>query len=165
MGKKTMILDETEVKRIKALYSKKKSEEKKHHSAEDFKFGFASTDHFLSWWHEQFEKQQGQCAYCQTSIDLIKKLIDKGLLRTRRTRGQGKRGKCLELERKEPFGRYEPENCVLVCMCCNNDKSNIYGHDEYMRFFGPNRKKHYDWLATKVASFSPSEIRESLPAA
>jgi 5-methylcytosine-specific restriction endonuclease McrA len=160
-----MALDEIEVKRIKALYSKKKSGEKEHHNAEDFKFGFDSADDLVRWWRDQFEKQQGQCAYCQTSIDLIKKLIDKDLLRTRRTRGQGKRGKCLELERKEPFGRYEPENCVLVCMCCNNDKSNIYGHEEYMRFFGPSRKKHYDWLAGKLASLSSSEVRVSLPAA
>lgn len=147
------MLDDRERERIKAIYSKKRSAAKKTdeknatNNAEQFECAFGGVEGFVDWWDRQLSTQAGRCAYCETSINLIAKLIDAGNLGTRRVRANGKRGKCLELERKSPVGRYEPDNCVLVCMFCNNDKSNIYKHEDYKKFFGPPRKKHFEYLA------------------
>jgi hypothetical protein len=148
--REVIVIDDDERKRITAVYSRKRAAEKNRHKEEEFLLAFPSADDFTNWWDKQFEQQRGECAYCETGIDRIRKLINAGLLRTRRVRGTGKRGTCMELERKDPFGRYEPDNCVLICMYCNNDKSNVYGFEEYKRFFGPARKAHYEWLASKL---------------
>ena len=153
------MIDDDERKRIRSVYSKKKSAASKKHELDIFLHGFPTADLFVQWWDQQFDKQHGRCAYCQTSIDLIRSLIQADFLRTRKTRGDGNRGTRLELERKDPCGSSGPDNCVLVCMCCNNDKSNVYDHEQYEQFFGPNRKAHYQWLATKLASRSDSQAR------
>jgi 5-methylcytosine-specific restriction endonuclease McrA len=143
----------TEQERIRVLYSSKKSAVKKaaekKNTKEDFSEGFSDANFFVCWWGDQLKKQCNKCAYCGTSADLIAALIVAGALRTRQGRGEGRRGKCLELERKDPRGPYNPDNCVLVCMYCNNDKSDIYEHGDYLTYFGPARKKHFESLAAR----------------
>lgn len=68
-------------------------------------------------------------------------------MKARNTRGEGSRGKNLELERRNAEESYNAENCALVCYYCNNDKSYIYSHVEYKKHFGPARKEHFQSLA------------------
>ncbi|MBN8987585.1 MAG: hypothetical protein J0H42_05045 [Rhizobiales bacterium] len=127
--------------RVKRLYSRTK------HGALD---GFSSSTELVDWWIKKFDEQHGRCAYCETSIDLINRLINADLLRTRKVNHNGKRGPCLELERKNPNSNYSPENCTLICYYCNNDKSYVYSEDEYRKFFAPARARHFEYLAQKI---------------
>jgi hypothetical protein len=124
--------------RVRKLYSRKKH------------VGFASHAELADWWIMKIEEQKGCCAYCLTSIGLINKLINAGLLKTRNANG-GQRGPCLELERKNASGRYTRENCALICYYCNNDKSYIYSEDEYRKFFAPARASHFKYLAQQMS--------------
>lgn len=151
------MLDNKERKRVRDIYSKKKSAEKRsaeknNRKDEDFLREFPDAESFVNWWEQQYDKQGGKCHYCDTSIDLIARLIKAGQIGTRKVRKDGERGRCLELERKDPFGPYDRKNCVLACMYCNNDKSNTYGYKDYKEFFGPNRKKHFEWLENKLGA-------------
>ena len=44
------------------------------------------------------------------------------------------RGVWLEIDRKEPKGKYSKNNCVLSCYFCNNDKSDVFNEKEYNNF-------------------------------
>jgi hypothetical protein len=44
---------------------------------------------------------------------------------------------------------YSPNNCVLACYYCNNDKSYITNGDDYKINFGKNRKKYFRMLMNK----------------
>ncbi|TFW57953.1 hypothetical protein CT676_27550 [Bradyrhizobium sp. MOS001] len=127
--------------RVKRLYSRTK------HGTLG---GFSSSTELVDWWIRKFDEQDGRCAYCETSIDRINRLINADLLRTRKVKRNGKRGPCLELERKNPNLDYSPENCALICYYCNNDKSYVYSEAEYRQFFAPARARHFEYLAQKI---------------
>lgn len=48
-------------------------------------------------------------------------------------RGQS-RGVWLEVDRLIPKGNYSPENCVLACYFCNNDKSDVFHGNDYKAY-------------------------------
>lgn len=61
---------------------------------------------------------------------------------------EGKRGKRLELDRKDPFKPYGADinNFVLACYWCNNAKTNYFSYEEFKTHIGPsigivNRKR------------------------
>ncbi|WP_316232255.1 hypothetical protein [Bradyrhizobium sp. SZCCHNR1051] len=134
--------------RVKSLYSQKRH---------GLLGGFSSAAELVDWWMNRIDEQNGCCAYCKTSIGLISELIDAGLLKARRVNTDGKRGPCLELERKNADGGYSPENCALVCYYCNNDKSYVYSEDEYRRFFAPARTRHFQHLGQILLSQTTSD--------
>ena len=104
---------------------------------------FGSKVLLAKWFLQQLERQNYCCYYCETSIFVIKKLIAKGLLKTRKT-GNGIRGPILEIDKNDDL--YIPGNCVLSCYYCNNDKSYISAKDDYKKFFGENRKRYFEEL-------------------
>jgi hypothetical protein len=127
--------------------------------AERFTSSFGGAEGFVTWWQEQFEKQNGSCYYCNTSIDFIRRFVAAGILRTRNNRSardkeSGRsingRGRQLELECLNPDEGYTKENCVLACMYCNNDKSDIFQAEEYKKYFGENRRRYFLELARKL---------------
>ncbi|WP_347265460.1 hypothetical protein, partial [Nitrobacter sp.] len=109
-------------------------------------FQFESADDFVNWWREQ----PAECAYCQTPIVLVKKLIEAGRLTVRKVKGEGVRGPVLELDRMDPKRPYSRLNCALACYCCNNDKSYIYDAKTYREYFGPSRNRHFRDLEAQV---------------
>ena len=97
-----------------------------------------------AWFVEKLKRQNFSCFYCETSIFDINKLIDEGLLKTRAVKGEGRRGPVLEIDKNDDV--YVPENCVLSCYYCNNDKSYTSSKNDYKENFGANRKKYFDNL-------------------
>jgi hypothetical protein len=75
-------------------------------------------------------------------------LIDSKKLKTRKTK-YGCRGPVLEIDKKENDRGYYPDNCVLACYYCNNDKSYITDSDDYKVNFGGNRKRYFCKLKEK----------------
>ena len=73
------------------------------------------------------------------------KLIKAQILKTRKI-GYGERGPVLEIDKKINENGYSPDNCVLSCYYCNNDKSYILDSEDYKEHFGKNRKKHFSKL-------------------
>jgi hypothetical protein len=133
-------MDRQERQRLKKMFNSKRSRYRG-------KWKFKNANDFIDWWEKTLSDQEEKCAYCETSIVAIKKLIADKKIGYRRANKTGLRDE-LELERRNPDGDYSPENCVLVCCYCNNDKSNVYKDaDAYKRFFGAARKKHFGWLA------------------
>ena len=112
--------------------------------------GFASRQALSTWYGSQLDHQDCKCHYCETSIFDINRLIDAGLLATRATRGEGVRGRVLEIDKKINELGYQPENCVLACYYCNNDKSYIFTADDYKEFYGPGRNRHFKHLIVQV---------------
>ncbi|HEV7350965.1 hypothetical protein [Telluribacter sp.] len=73
------------------------------------------------------------CHYCGISNDKSYQLyqMQRNGLRPDATRG-GKRGKRLELDRKDPYQPYDNlHNVVWCCYWCNNSKSNFFTEGEF----------------------------------
>ena len=127
-----------EKERVKKLYTTKKH-----------KPGFKTNEDFVNWYVIKILNQNFKCYYCKTSIFDINKLIDAKKLKTRKT-GYGKRGNVLEIDKKINETGYNPDNCVLSCYYCNNDKSYILDSEEYKKHFGKNRKKYFRKLLNSL---------------
>lgn len=109
---------------------------------------FGSSVKLAEWFVGKLKEQSFCCFYCGTSIFDINKLIDKGILKTRSVRGEGKRGPVLEIDKNDET--YVPENCVLSCYYCNNDKSYTSEKLDYKENFGKNRKIYFDKLLKSI---------------
>jgi hypothetical protein len=95
--------------------------------------GFVTTDFetFSAWFNqEQFDRG---CHYCHTTNERSNELFlqQRNGERLDATRG-GKRGRRLELDRKNPNQPYDNlENLVWCCYWCNNAKSNFFTEEEF----------------------------------
>ena len=91
--------------------------------------GFTSATTFEKFkqWFNQKEFNKG-CYYCGTTNERSFELYK---LRPYATRG-GKRGKRLELDRRDAFKPYDNlENLVWCCYWCNNAKTNFFSEEEF----------------------------------
>lgn len=113
---------------------------------------FGSADKLATWFVEKLKRQNFSCFYCETSIFDINKLIDAELLKTRAVRGEGRRGPVLEIDKNDDT--YIPENCVLSCYYCNNDKSYTSSKEDYKVYFGKNRHQYFKTLLDKLNNAS-----------
>ena len=113
---------------------------------------FGSAEKLAVWFVEKLKHQNFKCFYCETSIFDINKLIDAGLLKTRAVRGEGRRGPVLEIDKND--NTYIPENCVLSCYYCNNDKSYTSSKEDYKEYFGNNRHKYIKTLLYNLQNAS-----------
>jgi len=113
---------------------------------------FGSADKLAAWFVEKLKDQNFCCFYCESSIFDINKLIDAGLLKTRAVRGKGRRGPVLEIDKNDDM--YIPENCVLSCYYCNNDKSYTSSKENYKDYFGKNRHQYFKTLLDKLNNAS-----------
>ena len=119
---------------LKKLYYNKKSKKNNKKNFENFEC-------FLKW----YNNQEKECFYCGLKEEEMQKLTWSGILKSKRfpikfdikfdiKKGKN-RGVWLEIDRKNPEDGYYPENCVLCCYFCNNDKSDIFIGDEYKKFY------------------------------
>lgn len=92
------------------------------------KKGFKSIgfEDFKNW----YNNQSNCCCYCGLTKDEALILFNKY---PKSTRG-GKRGKSLEIDRKDPHLSYSAtlDNLVLSCYWCNNAKTNYFSYNEFM---------------------------------
>lgn len=111
-----------------------------------------SKKEFLDWYAKNLKLG---CYYCGLEIETQIKLIEKGKLKSNRffkhkfktTSGKdkfGTRGKSFEVDRKKPKGPYSKDNCVLCCYFCNNDKSDVFVSEDYIKFIGGNMQNKKD---------------------
>jgi len=70
-----------------------------------------------------------KCHYCNISISEIERLSENLELLTKRT--YYGRGFTLEIDRKNPYGQYLPNNVVLSCYWCNNAKTDEFNETEF----------------------------------
>lgn len=124
---------EKEKQRVKKLFAKKHQP------------GFKNSNDLADWFAERLQKQKYKCEYCETSIFDMRKLIESKMLKTRKVR-YGERGPVLEIDKGNNEEGYTKDNCVLACYYCNNDKSYIFGYDDYKKYFGENRKIYFNNL-------------------
>ncbi|MDP2953067.1 MAG: HNH endonuclease signature motif containing protein [Chloroflexota bacterium] len=79
---------------------------------------------FYTWYERRLNEQKGCCAYCglpgNTKDHYGKWFRD------------GRRGQRLEVDRKESKKPYSAKNCVLACYPCNNAKSDVFSHEEFL---------------------------------
>jgi hypothetical protein len=114
-----------DVKELRKVYNQKRWHiNKKGNPCPGFKF--VTIEDFLQWFNLQ-EFNKG-CHYCGTTNERSLELYN---LRYYATRG-GKRGRRLELDRKNPLLPYDNlENVVWCCYWCNNAKSNFFKSSEF----------------------------------
>ena len=99
--------------------------------------GFESRQRFIDWYFNELNLHDNRCHYCNTSILDIRRLINAGIINGRAVRNGALRGPNFELDRRDPFGVYNEENCVLCCYYCNNDKSNTFSYEIFLNIIGP----------------------------
>jgi hypothetical protein len=114
--------------------------------------GFTDKTDFSDWFMGELKEKNKEykCYYCETSINDIRKLIVKGLLKPRKIGHDKTRGPVLEIGRKDNDKGYTRDNCVLACYYCNNDKSSIFESEDYKKHFGSNRGKYLRNLLKKI---------------
>ena len=90
-------------------------------------------DEFIDWYKT---KVHDGCHYCGISEkdcrELVLKIPSSRFPKSSDLQRGKSRGYYLEVDRKEPKGVYSTDNCVLSCYFCNNDKSDVFNHDQYM---------------------------------
>lgn len=79
---------------------------------------------FQKWYYTQLTVQENVCHYCHLPGD-TKEKYDKWFRKDRR-------GRNLEVDRVNNDKPYSPKNCVLACYPCNNAKSDVFTHDEFI---------------------------------
>jgi 5-methylcytosine-specific restriction endonuclease McrA len=87
---------------------------------------------FFDWYDSQTIKQKGVCFYCGLPGDT--------LAHYGKHFREGRRGINLEVDRKVAKELYSPENCVLACYPCNNAKSDVFTHEEFVEIGKSIRK-------------------------
>jgi hypothetical protein len=98
--------------------------------------GFKDFGEFKDW----YDRQKKVCSYCGLTEEESQEIVHKGLLTSNRFPLEGKtsqgvnRGYGLEVDRKNPKGKYSNENCELSCYFCNNDKSDVFNEEQYREF-------------------------------
>jgi len=81
--------------------------------------------HFRKWYERKLREQQSLCHYCGLPADTnccYGKYFRKG-----------RRGRSLEVDRKNSGGKYSAKNCVLACYPCNNAKSDVFSYEEFVK--------------------------------
>lgn len=132
-------------------YEKKSVEKLKKNYSERIRKGFNGFNDFKDFldWYNSEEKI---CKYCGLTEEESQKIVMTSILKSNRFPengkiGQGKsRGVWLEVDRLEPKGQYSRENAVLCCYFCNNDKSDVFSGEEYMKF----RENRIEYLRNKL---------------
>lgn len=101
------------------------------------KNGFPSLEDFLDW----YQAEEKICHYCGLTEPEMQEIVLRGILISKRfptgeerKRGQS-RGIWLEVDRVQPLGQYNRNNCKLACYFCNNDKSDVFSGEMYKAFF------------------------------
>lgn len=114
---------------LKKVYDgKKQKREKRKDGSYKIIQGFVNSTfgEFLTW-HQQSNFDQG-CWYCGLTNEESFQLYN---MRPHATRG-GKRGRRLEIDRKDPLQPYDNlPNLVWCCYWCNNAKSNFFSEEEF----------------------------------
>jgi 5-methylcytosine-specific restriction endonuclease McrA len=87
---------------------------------------------FYTWYEKRFEQQKGHCEYCHLPGDTMRYF--------KKWFRDGRRGKRLEVDRRESKEAYSPENCVLACYPCNNAKSDVFTYNEFVEIGKTIRK-------------------------
>jgi len=77
-------------------------------------------------WNRLYERDGERCHYCGIEEGDFIQIWGKFY-------GGEKRGKRLELERKDNAKGYSEENCVLSCSICNNAKSDKFTYEEFKK--------------------------------
>ena len=72
-----------------------------------------------------FKRDGGRCHYCE--------IEEADFIEIWRSFYGEKRGKKLEVERKDNEKGYNEENCVLSCSICNNAKSDKFTYEEFKK--------------------------------
>jgi len=90
------------------------------------KEGFNQNFEFFYKWYKSQEKK---CGYCGTSENTLKKLFESKKLTSKKFTA------TLHIERRNPNGEYNEENCMLACSLCNNAKSDLINEDNYREYF------------------------------
>lgn len=132
----------------KETYVEKQRKRISKRSIKKYQPGFSSTEALSTWYCNQLEKQDFKCEYCEISIFDLSELINQGKLKTRKS-GKGYRGPVLEIDKKINDQGYSPENCVLACYYCNNDKSYIFDDKDYKNFLAKSHKVYFEHLLNR----------------
>ena len=109
---------------------------------------FEDFEDFLSW----YNSQEKICHYCKLTEIESQELVMAGLLNSNRFPQKGiigrgtSRGVWLEVDRLNPKGKYSRTNSVLCCYFCNNDKSDVFDSESYLKF----RQNRIDFLREKL---------------
>ena len=99
--------------------------------------------------NQLYERDGRKCHYCGIEEDDFPKIWGEYFY------GGKKRGRTLEIDRKDSGREYDPANCVLACAICNMAKSDKFHYEEFKRVGNVIRKiwkERNQWLGTDKVS-------------
>lgn len=96
-----------------------------------------------------------QCHYCGITEEIIKQMIEKSEIKTKRLIT---RGRTMEVDRINPYGDYSENNIILSCYWCNNAKSDEFTYEEFKENIAPRIRDI--WIKRFGDIPEPSEIKK-----
>ncbi len=95
---------------------------------------------FLDWWISKMDADGNcHCCYCEVSESTVQAAFREGLIHSKKPSFNGN----LQIERKNPLGGYNRDNCEFACVICNNAKSDMISYDDFKKYFAGGVKQYW----------------------
>lgn len=125
-----------EIQDIHARFNNKRREDTEDETAFDNSF-----EKFFEWWINKMDSNGKHiCYYCQVNEEVVRAAFKGGFISSEKPSFNG----SLQIERKNPKGGYNNDNCEFACVLCNNAKSDMISEEDFKEFFAPGIKKYWN---------------------
>lgn len=95
---------------------------------------------FLEWWISKLDVEgKCHCFYCKVSESTVQAAFREGILSSKKPSFSGK----LQIERKDPNGSYDSDNCEFACVICNNAKSDMISKEDFEKYFADGIEQYW----------------------
>lgn len=98
---------------------------------------------FLEWWLSEMDDSGNcHCCYCGVSESTVRSAFSMGIIHSKKPSFSGN----LQIERMDPLGGYNKNNCRFACVICNNAKSDMISRDDFVEYFADGIKRYWNHI-------------------
>lgn len=102
---------------------------------------------FLDWWISKMDADGNcHCCYCGVSESTVQAAFREGLIHSKKPSFNGN----LQIERKNPLGGYNRDNCEFACVICNNAKSDMISYDDFKKYLAGGVKQYWGHIEEEL---------------
>lgn len=102
---------------------------------------------FIEWWCNEYDRATGlrHCCYCGVDEHTVHTAFEKGIIHSKKRSFNG----SLQIERLDPDGGYNSDNCHFACVLCNNAKSDMISSEDFKEYIAPSVAAYWQYLKEK----------------